>query len=398
MKTEIQKISWLRRLFMSWRLLCDHFQNYVTQHITQETTVLKQNLHEREKEIIRLETKLQEKEKHNEDLLSWKKAFQKELDEKQNLLAQKKQEIQTILTEKEVWKESAYKKDIDFEKQETKLRELQSLISAKTQDIQKLDNDIRQKLIPLDKIERTFFGISGNKGVGNLGEMQLEVMLQKFDIDPNLWQKNLQVGDNNVEFAFTSGYDDHKWIPIDSKVLHHQITDEKEIIIDDSYEKTIKTQAEKVSKKYLDKKNTTKYGILVLQNDAIYLALWQQKSFLFSNLFRQYQVYILSPTLFIQFAFSLAEILKVKVQVVEQEQIFRRLNLLVNKIMKYNEHIRDAYLAFHEATVKNWPSITTQTNKLIKLIPHNDNMQKNLLKLEKQDNKCLELIDSYKKD
>jgi len=35
------------------------------------------------------------------------------------------------------------------------------------------------KLKPLEKIEKTFFGKTGNKGKGELGEMQLETILEK---------------------------------------------------------------------------------------------------------------------------------------------------------------------------------------------------------------------------
>ena len=397
METEIQKISWLRRLFMSWRLLFDYFQNYVTQQLTEQTAVLKQKLQEREKEIVRLETKLQGKEKHYEDLVSWKKSFQEDLNKKENLLAQKEQEIQTIQNEKEILVGKNNNSQLELEKTQEVLDSFRHQFDAQKVEINNLKNNIANKLLPLEKIERTFFAT--NKGKGNLGEMQLEVQLQQFNIDHNLWQNNLQVGDKIVEFAFQSGYDNHKWIPVDSKVLDHE-TNEKEIIIDASYETKIREQAKKVSQ-YLDKSNTTKYGILVIQNDAIYLALWQKTSFLFSEIFRQYKVYVLSPSLFIQFAFSLSEILKVQIQVSAQEKIFDRLNKLVNKIIKYGDNIRDAYLAFNEATAKNWPSIRKQTEQLVEMIPKNDTMKTKLLKWHQpksKDSKCSNLLMINNKD
>ena len=386
---ELKKIGWWRRLFMGWDSICHYFRDYLDQKVREQ----EQTINDWKIKHAKLETALANSQQLQQKFEEWQLRSDQTAQQRENDLKEAKKRI-TRLEQGEGW----YDKKIREQEQninnlENQEKELQTELLAKKAEMKLLEIDIRKKLEPLGKIDRIFFGISANKGKGELGERQLRVILENIAVsDDNFWQENLTVGQKQVEFAIKSGQNDGKWIPVDSKVIEHEADEDNQIIIADDYFKKIKTQASKVSG-YLDTKITTKYGILVLQNDEIYLTLWQKNPHFFRQIIDQYKVYILSPSLFVQFAFTLSRLLEVYQKSSAELKIFAQLESLIASILKYNNSIRDAYVTFKTATEKNYRLIFQKRDALMAILPEDDKRQK-MLKPKKD----AEFIDSFKEN
>ncbi len=187
----------------------------------------------------------------------------------------------------------------------------------------------------MNKIEKTFFTSSGNKGKGELVELQLKTLLQKSGLDNNIWIENLTVGKNIVEFTIQSGNEDEKWIPIDSKVLETEIDEEThKIIVDQKYKSKVLAQVKSITK-YLGKSNTADYGLLVLQNDEVYMELYNEFPSFFKEVIEEHKVYITSPSSFVQITWSIANIIKIYERVHKDEMIYDQMVSILESVNKF---------------------------------------------------------------
>ncbi|NQX83499.1 MAG: DNA recombination protein RmuC [Mycoplasmataceae bacterium] len=175
---------------------------------------------------------------------------------------------------------------------------LELLLDAKENEIERSEEKIKDMLPKLNDLHSIFKGSTGRKG--KISELQVEnVLSDLFGEDSKLWTKNLQVGANTVEFAFRSREDSDKWTPIDSKSIIPENDGEGNFIIDSTYSRRVNEEAKKISK-YIGKKNTTYFALLVLPNDNVAKELNESFSDL-RNECTKLNVYITSPGVIYQY-------------------------------------------------------------------------------------------------
>ncbi|CAM9135368.1 DNA recombination protein RmuC [Mycoplasma todarodis] len=344
------KINWFARLFMSW--------NKLEEHILSNSS--------NDKEMAVTKSQLQMTEQRLEEVI-------KQKEELSNFLMEAKNEKNEISRKLEL-------QTHDFEMAKKKEQETNISIHEKLQEIEVLKDRIRdektsldyykkqinEKLVPLNKIEKTFFASSGNKGKGELGELQLKTLLQKSGLDNNIWVENLTVGKNVVEFAIQSGNEDEKWIPIDSKVLETEIDpDTNKIIVDQKYKNKVLSQVKLITK-YLGKSNTADYGLLVLQNDEIYMELYNEFPSFFKEVIEEHKIYITSPSSFVQITWSIANIIKIYERVHKDEMIYDQMVSILESVNKFSNKLAATHKEFNIAMTTHYPTIQKKQNSLVK--------------------------------
>ncbi|NQZ66309.1 MAG: DNA recombination protein RmuC [Mycoplasmatales bacterium] len=345
----MKKINWFARLFMSYNQLEAHF---------------KKNDSSDEK-IARLEERVDAREKEINSIKEMNDKLSKLADESKNERASVEAKMQAIINELSISKKSNQNNLQEIAVKNSEISNLRKEIQERKSSLDKLSKDIHEKLMPLNRIEKTFFASTGNKGKGELGEMQLKMILEKSGLDSSLWTENLIVGKSSVEFAMKSGDDKGKWIPIDSKVLETHFDEDGKPIIDDSYKNKVKVQVKEVSK-YLGKSNTADYGLLVLQNDDIYLKLYDDFPFFFKEMIEEYKIYISSPSSFVQMAWSISNIIKIFERINNDQKIYDEMVSVLDSINKFGTSLSKAHKDFNVAMNSHYPTIQNKQNKLIK--------------------------------
>ncbi|TCG11578.1 DNA recombination protein RmuC [Mycoplasma todarodis] len=344
------KINWFARLFMSWKKL--------EEHITSNNS--------NDKEMAVMKTQLRMTEQRLEEITKQKdelNVFLTEVKNEKNEIS-RKLELQTH--DFEVAKQKEQESNISISEKLQEIEVLKDRIRDERTNLEYYKKQINDKLIPLNKIEKTFFASSGNKGKGELGELQLKTLLQKSGLDNNIWVENLTVGKNVVEFAIQSGNEDEKWIPIDSKVLETEIDpDTNKIIVDQKYKNKVLAQVKTITK-YLGKSNTADYGLLVLQNDEIYMKLYNEFPSFFKEVIEEHKVYITSPSSFVQITWSIANIIKIYERVHKDEMIYDQMVSILESVNKFSNKLASTHKEFNIAMTTHYPTIQKKQNNLVK--------------------------------
>ncbi len=344
----MKKINWFTRTFMSWTALTEYIRSDAPSSNDELITLQVENKN--------LNIRLVE---HQNNLLD--KA--KQLEEKQNDVTKLIEKLSKAENEKKVIEESSVLRKEELIKKDSLIKSLNESIIERKNDLDVSMKSINEKLIPLSRIQKTFFGEAGNKGKGELGEMQVKSILEKSGLESDMWMENLLVGDKQVEFAIKSGHND-KWIPVDSKVLDTSIVDGK-IVIDKDYASRVKTQVKEITK-YLSKSNTADYGLLVLQNDSIYMELFDSNPLLFQEMIRKHKVYICSPSSFVQFAWSVSHILDIYERVHNDEKIYDQMIDALTTITKLSSSLVKVHKDFNIAMNTHYPTLQSRQIKLQK--------------------------------
>lgn len=359
----MQKINWFRRLFMSWNNLKTLILNSFEKN--QEKF-----LFEKDKIIAKFETE-------NKNFKERIKDFEKNINDlrKQNLIIEElKHKINKLNFENAAKEKNNHEKNLSIQNLEKQLISANTKIASAQLEKEETLSKINEKLIPLDKIEKTFFGKSGNKGKANLAEKQLEEILNSAGLSKNFWTKNLIVGNTQVEYAIKSE-EKEKWIPIDSKIIEHEIDKENKIIIDNKFKEKIIVQARNISK-YLNKINTSSYGVLVLQNDNIYMDLFEKYPSLFKDVIEKYKIYIFSPSSFVQFCWSLSYIIKISEKFNIQEKAYNEILSLAKTATHFGISVKDAHQSLNVAVTRHFPLLEKKQNKIQKLFPKSSDLKK----------------------
>lgn len=301
------KISWIRRLFMSWQRICEYcYQNVLGEQI--------QTYENQQALVHKLKDELNAMQKTCHQLKLEKASLHNTITQNKQSLVLKEEAIVALKSEKH---HSVVGKNIFLAQSQNKKQA--DLSSMKLFD----DNVQSSQKIAI--------------------KTKLDLMLKKFNIDNNLWKTNLQVENEKFGFAFWSGYDDQKWFPVASQEIKCQTHQQPAVDFCQKHTDVIINEAKRVAK-YLDKSNTTKYGILVVLNDVFYYELWRYKADLFYQILQDDKVYILSPFIFTRFAFCISEIFQLKIQITQEKEVFDKLVELVDNIVHYGDNLRDAYL------------------------------------------------------
>lgn len=265
----------------------------------------------------------------------------------------------------------------------TRIETIRIQLEEKNSENNIIKNDIRDQLKTIGKIERTFFASTGNKGKGELGERQVKTILEKAGIENDMWVENLQVGNSTVEFAIQSGIEG-KFIPVDSKVLDAKYDNDGNIIIDNDYKTKVKTQVKEVAK-YLGKKHTTEYGILVLQSDQIYMSLFEEFPSFFEEMIREFKININSPSSFLQNAWSISHLIEIYKKVHNDEKIYEEMVSALDSVSKFAVKLNAVHEAFNVAMDTHYPTIRNKQKNLTKrLIKSNKIKEIPVLKTHKE--------------
>lgn len=153
--------------------------------------------------------------------------------------------------------------------------------------------------------------LSNVKTRGNLGEMQLEMLLEQI-LAPDQYEANVKTkkgSSDSVEFAIKlPGRDGEKgsvYLPVDAKFpkdYYEQLLQAYEsadaALIESAsknFDNAVKVMAKDISDKYLDPPNTTDFGIMFLPFESIYAEV-VRKSVLLEELQRKYKIVVTGPS------------------------------------------------------------------------------------------------------
>ena len=349
----MKQISWLRRLFWTWEKLEKYFRDYFED--AQKNT----NNEIQEMQKKHFDERISDLKNSNDELANsrdeWKKRF---IDLEKDLVHQEANLKNT---------EDKFKANENaLQSLKEKFEESKTILREKRDENRRLQNEISDKLNPIAKIEKTFFDKSGSKGVGELGELQLKVLLERSGLKKEFWTENLKVNDKNVEFAMKSGKEG-KWIPIDSKVITPELNEDEKPVIDKNYIAKIKIQAKEMTK-YLGKQITESYGVLVLQSDAIYMNIYEMNQSLFRDVINDHKVYVASPSSFIQMAWSISEIVDIYERVKNDEKIYNQMISALDTIAKFANAMQTTHKYFNVAMNSHFPALENKHSKLRKIL------------------------------
>ncbi len=152
--------------------------------------------------------------------------------------------------------------------------------------------------------------LSNVKTRGNLGEMQLEMLLEQI-LAPDQYEANVKTkkgSSDSVEFAIKlpgkDGSNGFLYLPVDAKfpkdsyeqlVQAYENTDAAAIeSASKNFDNAVKLMAKDISDKYLDPPNTTDFGIMFLPFESIYAEV-VRKSVLLEELQRKYKIVVTGP-------------------------------------------------------------------------------------------------------
>ena len=334
----MKKLNWFTRLFMSFDQLKEYFNQDNNDAQTVDTV----------KELY--ESRVKELSERNDELKN-----------SVTILNDKLTRYEQDIKNKE---ENFVAKDNDIHKLKTEIEGLRVRLEERNNENKLIKDDIRDQLVTIGKIEKTFFSNTGNKGKGELGERQVKTILEKSGLDRDMWEENITVGSKSVEFGMKSG-EEGKFIPIDSKVLDAQLDEDGHIVIDDKYKNKVATQAKSVSE-YLGKKNTADYGVLVLQGDDLYIKLFEEYPTFFNEMIDKHRVFIMSPSTFIQTAYSISNIIKIYKRVKNDEEIYDEIRSALDTTAKFAKSLEKTHADFNKAMNSHYPALAKKHTALVK--------------------------------
>ena len=195
---------------------------------------------------------------------------------------------------------------------EKRLGESFKLVSERLDTVHKGLGDMQELARGVGDLKNV---LSNVKTRGTWGEVQLENLINEV-LTPDQYAKNVATkkGSNErVEFAIKlPGRNENKeeiaWIPVDAKFPledYQRLIDaieKSDISLVDTaakeIEKRIKTEAKKISEKYIDPPHTTPFAILFLPIEGLYAEVLRRPG-LFDSIQRDYKVTIAGPTTFL---------------------------------------------------------------------------------------------------
>ena len=375
----MKKINWFQRLFLGWDTLVkiikesdgkSEKENEELFSLRSDVKNLNERIDEKKKEIINLI----ESYKNTSELQT------KMISEKQEQINELTSKVIQAQTEGKELRNIANDSNREISLRDKEIETLREKILLRKNDNDHIKREINEKLKTLSKIDKTFFGKAGNKGKGELGEMQVKTILEKMDFNPNFWIENLKVGKSIVEFAIRAGIDE-KWIPVDSKVIEAEIIDGK-VVIDESYKGRVKKAAKEITK-YIGKNNTTHYGVLVLPNDSIYAELFNNFPTFFQEISDEFKVQINSPSTFIQSAWNISNIIDIYNRIHQDEEIYDDMISAINTVNKFASSLNKVHKNFNIAMDSHYPALQNKQTKLIKRLTKSGKL-KELPKLNKK--------------
>lgn len=295
--------------------------NAAKENRTELSNALKEINQTLETKIDALITKIDDNNKYNREsitnsLKDFQLTFEKNVESFNNLQKEKFLQIETNQTKL-------------IENTEKKLEQMRETVDEKLQktlnerlnlSFQTVGNQLKAVQEGLGEMKNLAQDVGGLKKVlsnvktrGNLGEVQLEMLLEQI-LAPDQYEKNVktkQGSSDTVEFAIKlpgrDGDEGSVYLPVDAKFpkeSYEQLYDAYETadvkLIDSAlknFENAIKLMAKDISEKYLDPPFTTDFGIMFLPFESIFAEV-VRKSALLEELQRKHKIIVTGPTTF----------------------------------------------------------------------------------------------------
>ncbi|CRX36871.1 / / hypothetical protein / 664673:665827 Reverse [Candidatus Hepatoplasma crinochetorum] len=321
--------------------------------------------------------------------------------ENKNLIESYNKINENYIEAKTIWNQKIETIDIlkeQKEKLEKEINDLKSKIALIDRDKERLNQDlINQKDINkemnnkldlfsekinkntenTENLTKLFKGSPASKG--KIAEIRLKEIIQNSISNLNLYTFNLKVGTGIVEFAVRAKETDN-WIPIDSKFIEPNLDLNQEPIIDQKYKSNVLKRAKEISTKYLDKKITNIFGILVLQNEYIYEKISEDYDFF--NEAQKLNIYISSPTTFIQFLRTINTI-SFNLELLKDVDIFKKdMRILIGNIQNFYNNTEKGIKLLNKAFDNDYKKIDKSSEIVLNKI-NLINQKQNLIDIEK---------------
>ncbi len=357
-KDKYNHLSFWKRLF-SWRASIDDITSLIEQIEIKSEAEIENKYLINEKAL---------KEIHDEEI----KLLKAEND------ALKDVERQMISDNKDLLRE--------FEVKETNLNnDKDELVLSKGKLQNQIDQHTEIMMHKTTALLNIFERKSGSQG--KISELALEnIFEQTFAATPELWTTDLIIGSSHdfVEFAIKDHKESTKWIPVDSKSIKpdegKNEQGESIWIIDDKYLKKIETEVKKITK-YINKSNTSNFGILVLPTDEVFMFLSDQYKKELFEFGTKYKIIVTSPSNFIQYTLMISTLDNLASTLKNSEKY-------KEEITKVVTHIKNFYRATEDSVKK----INIAFDKHLK------NIDQNIERIEKIEQKNTYLIEDKKED
>lgn len=364
------KIKWWWRFLWSKGLI-----NRIVRQIDENIFSSQKNLFEVNKTLIEnLELKISEKIKD----LQKKEAEFNNLIQKNEKLEKEKNSFLKYKSDCEILKA----KLSEVDKKNDILNNEKNQIQKQKENIEKIYQDLHTKIDNIslgisrdNRILSKFdekFDLSNNKDMGTFCEKLIEKNFEHYGIKKEYWLPQLYVNGGHVDFGFRLNPKKDKWIPIDSKGVTFDIDVNKNPIIDDELMKRIEVQAMKV-KKYLNQKNTTSVGIMVIQDDNLYLGISRKYPYKIINIFEKHQIIIVSTNLVFQWAHFLWKTLMFSMEIRHDRQIVENIKKLVTLVTSYVNDVKIAKEKLYYAIDVHYDRIMQSHKKLCENLDLVDN-------------------------
>lgn len=256
-------------------------------------------------------------------------------------------------------------KDNSLNEKEKTIKEKDNAITNITSNKDLLENQLNTLMENIatktNDLHKIFKNSSGNKG--KISEAKIENVLNNyFGKSGEFWEKNLPVGSGRVEFAIKD-FNINKWTPVDSKSIIPEISDD-EFIIDSSYVTKIKKASNDINSKYISKKNTTPYALLVLPSDELVAKLFEFDPGLFFTMSKEKNIFITSPTTFTQVIDTIKNLSKNMEKINQSKKILDSINLIKKHMETFYKNSRDGLEKINKAFDKDMKNINNNLQKL----------------------------------
>lgn len=361
MSNEYKNYSLFRRIF-KWRIVYNQITSKTEKYIN-EFNELNEKYQSNLEEVGKAKN-LSETNKNLQDAISSLNPTIEKLREQITALETKAEnhnkDIDSKISEINILKESNLSLSSKVSSGETLTGELKEQLKSLQERISE-----DQKTASKDTKELLNIFKKTTGAAGKIAELRLEDLITKTAISSDNWTTNLSVGKETVEFAIKAESEGEKWVPIDSKLIG-AFSEGDEITVNDKYIKDVQSQAKKVSK-YLNKKNTTAFGIMVLQSDFIYNEIYEHNPEVLTNSIIDNSIFIMSPSAFVQFSTAINKLSTTFEKAKKASEVTGQLNIVIGHINKLLNAWNDAFKkmeAINNTHIKNIASSSKKVEDL----------------------------------
>ncbi len=251
----------------------------------------------------------------------------------------------------------------EISEERVKLHEANNAKTILQNTIDNSNNEILEYTKELHKVFKSSTGSQGKLSEGKL----INTLRSMFGEPGEVWVENLQVENGRVELAMRPDITSDKWVPIDSKSLVPEFVDDetKEFNIDKKYISKVKSEAKKISEKYVNKNNTESYGIMVLPGENIFTELFYSEdgADLLKELLAM-NVFLTSPSNFVQFLTTVYR-LNEKIKMVEDSRnLVDEMRVAYKHMVDFSNATKDGLALLNTAYDKHLPNSTKKLESI----------------------------------